>query len=141
MNLKLRLFFVSILLYNTVWSQEYLIEITLSKVTMVKECHFGDEWSAYFSFGGEYTYQSRGDKFVLKPNQSFPLHSIIYEENEEYNDYEKTTSIISYDSLGVGLFKFVEYLYVEDENKGRYRCNNATFKFDYLISVADRRRN
>jgi len=140
-NFKIVLLFGLVLSYHTVLSQEYEIEITLSEVEMVDECHFGDEWSAYFSFGGEYRYKNRGDKFVLKPQESFPIHSMIYEGNEKYNDFEKITSMISHDSLGIGSFKFVQYLYVEDENTGRYSCNNATFKFDYIISVAFRRRN
>ena len=135
--MKLKIFIVLILVYNTAISQDYEVEITLSKVEMVDECHFGDEWSAYFSFGGDYIYKNRGDKFLLKPKHSFPLHSIIYEGKEKYNDIGKTTATISHDSLSVGLFTFVEYLYVEDENKGRYRCNNATFRFDYEITVTE----
>jgi len=141
MYLKIKLLYIFILFYNIVHSQEYIIEVTLSEVEMVDECHFGDEWRACFSFDGENFYKNRGDKFVLKPGKSFQLHSIIYEENEKYNDYEKKTSTISHDSLGIGKFQLVKYLYIEDENKGRYQCNNATFKFDYTISVADTNRN
>src|SRR5690606_20104593 len=123
------LIFVFILFFNWVNSQEYVIEITLVDAVIVEECHFGDEWNAYFSFGGKYLYQKSGDKFVLKPNQSCPIHSIIYEGNETYNDYEKTTSMIRHEKLHVGIFESEEYLYIEDKNTGRYHCNNATFKF------------
>ena len=137
MLLKKGLLIILILLLNSeLISQEIVVVITLSDTQVVEECHFGDDWEAHFSFGGKYRYSERGDNFLLKPNQEFGLKSMIFEGKEEHSDYEEKVTIIKYDQLDVGRFKFEELLYVEDENTGRYHCNNATFKFSYLIEVS-----
>ncbi len=118
--------------------QEYVIQIELKDVYIVEECHFGDEWKAYFSFGGEYMYEDVAQPFILSPSNSFGLKSMIFEGNEVHNDYAETISKISHDDLKAGRYTLEELLYVEDENTGRYHCNNATFKFDYIISVTVR---
>lgn len=124
------------LLISELVSQQFVVSITLHDTQIVEECHFGDDWEAYFSFGGEYRYSKRGDKFLLEPHQEFGLKSMIFEGNETYNDYKDKTTIIKYDQLEVGRFTFEELLYVEDENTGRYHCNNASFKFSYQIEVS-----
>jgi len=125
--------------FSVLSTQEYVIEISLPSVEIVQECHFGDEWSGYFSFGGEYTYnQYQNGSFILKPNQEFSLKSIIVEGNERHNDYEEITTRIAYEILEVGRYKYEEFLHIEDKNTGRYHCNSATFKFTYTISVVKR---
>jgi len=128
------MFFMTFWLY----SQEYLVGITLSDVRIIEECHFGDEWSAYFSFGGDYRCKGSGDVFVLRSNQEFGLKSMIFEGNETHSDYEDITTIIAYEDLEEGRYRFEQELYVEDENTGRYSCNNAKFNFSYTITVTER---
>jgi len=121
-----------------IYSQGYLIEIILEEVQIVDECHFGDEWSASFSFGDGYNYQRNGAPFILESNQEFNLKSMIEEGNEVHNDYGKKIFVITYEDLEVGRNSFQDELYMEDENTGRYHCNNATFRFDYTIIVTER---
>ncbi len=137
MYLQISIFTVFMLLtISDVSSQEIAVSITLTNTQIVEECHFGDDWNAYFGFNGKYKYSKQGDKFLLKPNEKFSLKSMVFEGNEEYGDYAEKTAVISYEQLEVGRYTFEELLYVEDENTGRYHCNNATFKFTYLIEVS-----
>lgn len=137
MTLKRYIFSVlMMLIISAIDAQEIVVSITLSDAKIVEECHFGDDWEAYFSFGGKYRYSELSDRFILKPNEEFGLKSMIFEGKEEYNDYKDITTIIKFDQLDVGRFSFEELLYVEDKNTGRYHCNNATFKFSYIIEVS-----
>ena len=132
------LFMLMLSIFSKLYAQEYRVEITLSDVEMIEECHFGDEWSSYFSFGGKYRYEKFGDAFVLKPKQEFGLKSMVFEGNETHNDYEEETKVIAYEDLEIGRNTYEQQLYIEDENTGRYHCNNATFRFSYIILVSER---
>lgn len=131
---KYLIIFILFLSYN-LFSQDFVIQVTLTETIMVDECHFGDEWKAYFSYGDDKAYLKEGERIILKPNQSFILRSIITEGNEKHPDYESKDNEISHKELDVGKYTFEDSLYVEDTNKGRYKCNNATFKFKYVINV------
>ena len=121
--------------FSEIFTQGYEIKITLSNVEIIDECHFGDDWSADFSCGGKYR---DGDTFSLEPNQKFGLTSRIFEGEEIHNDHEQTTTVIAYEDLEIGRYKYEELLYVEDKNTGRYECNNATFRFSYIIRVTEK---
>lgn len=71
----------------------------------------------------------------MNPQNNFRLTSIITEGNEYNKDVKHKTTTISYDQLNIGRNFFKETLYIEDENKGRFKCNNATFKFIYHIDI------
>lgn len=51
-NIKrgLILCFILIMQLNII-AQVFQVQITLSDVSMINECHFGDEWQAYFTCG------------------------------------------------------------------------------------------
>ncbi|MEM9549373.1 MAG: hypothetical protein AAGA77_25600, partial [Bacteroidota bacterium] len=100
MNLR-KLLYLFFIIYFTPLSaqQDYLVEITLLDATMIDECHFGDEWNAYFSLDGRVAYEKYGEKFKLKPQQSFTLYSIITEGNEKYDDYEQKLTDIQYEDI------------------------------------------
>ena len=138
MGLKGVLVMTFILCTNLLISQNFNVEVILDKTTITKECHFGDDWSASFLINDQKENKKRSDEFTLKSRESFTLYSIIREGNETYNDFKKEGEEIQYNELKIGLNSRKIEVYVEDENKGSYPCNHATFIFEYSIRVSSK---
>lgn len=114
-------------------SNEVVLTVTLSNVSLVYNNSVGNDWSIGAYINGEYIKKYKSYELSLSDKKELQLKATAM-ESDKVPDFGSSSKTIVLSDLDLGKENKITLYVVVRENRGRYAGNTAKWQFDFILA-------